>query len=54
MIYFDYTATTKPRKEVLDVYNKINNEYWYRVIYDGSEGYVPKFDKLENICYNIK
>ena len=29
MIYFDFTATTKPRKEVLDVYNKINNEYWY-------------------------
>ncbi len=29
MIYFDYTATTKPRIEVLDVYNKINNEYWF-------------------------
>ena len=29
MIYFDFTATTKPRKEVLDVYNKINNEYWF-------------------------
>lgn len=29
MIYFDFTATTKPRKEVLDVYNKINNDYWY-------------------------
>lgn len=29
MIYFDYTATTKPRSEVLDVYNKVNNEYWF-------------------------
>ncbi len=29
MIYFDYTATTKPRTEVLDVYNKVNNEYWF-------------------------
>ena len=26
MIYFDYTATTKPRSEVLEVYNKVNNE----------------------------
>ena len=29
MIYFDYTATTKPRSEVLEVYNKVNNEYWF-------------------------
>ena len=29
MIYFDSTATTKPLKEVLDTYNKINEEYWY-------------------------
>lgn len=29
MIYFDYTATTKPKQELLDLHNRINNEYWY-------------------------
>lgn len=29
MIYFDSTATTRVHQEVLDTYNKINNEYWY-------------------------
>jgi cysteine desulfurase len=29
MIYFDYTATTKPRKEVVDLYQKVNSDYWY-------------------------
>ena len=38
MIYFDSTATTKPLKEVLDTYNKINEEYWYNPsgMYKGS------------------
>ena len=38
MIYFDSTATTKPLKEVLDTYNKINEEYWYNPsgMYNGS------------------
>ena len=31
MPYFDSTATTKPSKEVLDIYNKANNEYWYNI-----------------------
>lgn len=29
MIYFDYTATTKPRKEVIELYQKVNSDYWY-------------------------
>ena len=29
MIYFDSTATTKPTKEILELYNKISLEYWY-------------------------
>ena len=28
MIYFDYTATTKPKKELLDLHTRINEEYW--------------------------
>lgn len=28
MIYFDYTSTTKPKKELLELHQKINNEYW--------------------------
>lgn len=28
MIYFDYTATTKPKQELLDLHQKINLEYW--------------------------
>lgn len=31
MHYFDSTATTKPSKEVLDMYNKVSNEYWYNI-----------------------
>ena len=31
MPYFDSTATTKPSKEVLDIYNKANSEYWYNI-----------------------
>lgn len=29
MYYFDYTATTKPKEEILNLYNKISNEYWF-------------------------
>lgn len=29
MYYFDYTATTKPKDEILNLYNKISNEYWF-------------------------
>jgi cysteine desulfurase len=29
MIYFDYTSTTKPKQELLDLHQKINNEYWF-------------------------
>lgn len=29
MIYFDWTATTKPLKEILDIYHKVQSEYWY-------------------------
>lgn len=28
MIYFDYTATTKPKKELLDLHSRISLEYW--------------------------
>ena len=28
MIYFDYTATTKPKKELLELHTRINQEYW--------------------------
>lgn len=28
MYYFDYTATTQPDPEVLDIYNLINQKYW--------------------------
>ena len=29
MIYFDSAATTKPLKEVVETYNKMNDEYWF-------------------------
>lgn len=29
MIYFDNAATTKPYKEIIDIYNKVSNECWY-------------------------
>ena len=29
MIYFDSTATTKPNKDIIELYNKISNEYWH-------------------------
>lgn len=29
MIYFDNAATTKPYKEIIDIYNKVNSECWY-------------------------
>ncbi len=29
MFYFDYTATSKPKKEILELYSKINESYWY-------------------------
>ncbi len=29
MIYFDSTATTKPRKEILEVFNKVQETMWY-------------------------
>ncbi len=29
MIYFDNAATTRPYKEIIDIYNKVNNECWY-------------------------
>ena len=31
MPYFDSTATTKPSKEVLDIFNKASSEYWYNI-----------------------
>lgn len=29
MIYFDNASTTKPDPVIIDLYTKINNEYWY-------------------------
>ncbi len=29
MIYFDNASTTKPDESILELYNKINKEYWY-------------------------
>ncbi len=29
MIYFDYTATTKPKDDLVKLHQKITNEYWY-------------------------
>lgn len=29
MIYFDSTATTKPNKDIIELYNKISTEYWH-------------------------
>ncbi len=29
MIYFDNASTTKPHKSIIELYNKINSEYWY-------------------------
>ncbi len=29
VIYFDYTATTKPSLELLELHQKINKEYWF-------------------------
>lgn len=31
MPYFDTTATTKPSKNVLDIYNKASTQYWYNI-----------------------
>ena len=29
MIYFDNASTTKPHQAILDLYNRVNTEYWY-------------------------
>jgi len=29
MIYFDNAATTKPKEEILKLYERVNNEFWY-------------------------
>lgn len=51
MIYFDYTATTKPSEELLDLHKKVNSEYWYNseALYLGgikSNTLVEKSEKL--------
>ena len=33
MIYFDSTATTKPTKEIIELYNKISLEYKISVLF---------------------
>ncbi len=60
MIYFDYTATTKPRSEVLDLFNKINNDYWHnpssiykagimsQVLYNDAEAKILETLELKN------
>lgn len=57
MIYFDSTATTKPRKEVLESYNIVNEKYWYNPsgMYKMSVLSKNLIDKAStNICEELK
>lgn len=29
MIYFDYSATTKPSEDIIELHNKVTNKYWH-------------------------
>ena len=51
MIYFDWTATTKPLKEVLDIYNKVQKEYWFNPSSPYTEGL--KANALLNNAINV-
>lgn len=50
MIYFDNASTTKPDSSILELYNKINNEYWYNESSAHHLGIVTKtiLDKAQN------
>lgn len=50
MIYFDNASTTKPNEEILELYNKVNKEYWYNESSAHHLGIVAKtiLDKAES------
>lgn len=51
MIYFDNAATTRPYKEIIDIYNKVNNECWYNASSKHRYGLVARnlFDKATEL-----
>ena len=51
MIYFDSTATTKPKQEYLDLYVRISNEYWFNTLalYSDSVKANLLFDKASEV-----
>lgn len=56
-IYFDYTATTAPKKELLDLYQQINNEYWYNTeaLYnEGVKSHMLLDKAAKVICDSLK
>ena len=51
MIYFDNAATTKPHEAILDLYTKINKDYWYNESSAHKLGITAKtlLDKANNL-----
>lgn len=51
MIYFDNAATTKPHQAILDLYTKINKDYWYNESSAHKLGITAKtlLDKANNL-----
>lgn len=51
MIYFDNAATTRPYKEIIDIYNKVNTECWYNASSKHRYGVIARnlFDKATNL-----
>lgn len=54
MIYFDNAATTRPYKEIIDIYNKVNSECWYNASSKHYQGVVARnlFDKAVKLVQN--
>ena len=42
MVYFDSTATTTPSEEILDLYKKVNEKYWYNTTGKYNEASIAK------------
>jgi cysteine desulfurase len=53
MIYFDSTATTKPLPEILELYQKVNETYWYNTESLYKEGSHEQ-DLMNHCCEKVK
>lgn len=54
MIYFDNASTTKPNPDILELYNRVNNEYWYNESSAHHLGIMTKtvLDRATNVIVN--